>query len=282
MAGVVDGQGVNAAVTNPAFIFKNADDSTTKKLGLLNDEPESGAHVVNLQRAVNKSFEVGGIASESDDAANTYATEHRVAEGQNRKEAIEALDAAFDPTEEGSGHTHDGTEGQGPPLNAEAIIYQNDVSGLTSERVGQAIDELKALIDNLDQQEEVEIGVANNAVETQFLELNPVLMRSVWIKFDIVRKSDTALSEVREMGDLEVFYSDELDEWFIAGPNTRFWKPPGSSAEDSGVTFSVESIEDVYLDGTVIFGRLKLSSNEITGDNYYGFLNYRILSFTQS
>lgn len=52
-AGIIDGQPVNAAVTNAAFINKNTDDTTPSKLGLANTAGVSGPSVTNLQTQVN-------------------------------------------------------------------------------------------------------------------------------------------------------------------------------------------------------------------------------------
>lgn len=53
---VVNGQPVNAAVTNAAFVDKNTDETGTIAIFKLeNDVAASGAHIANLQREMNKS-----------------------------------------------------------------------------------------------------------------------------------------------------------------------------------------------------------------------------------
>jgi hypothetical protein len=284
MGGVVDGQAVSAAITNPAYIFKNEDDEMPKKLSLTNEEPESGASIVNLQRAVNQALAVVGSDGEDDAAANVYATEHRLIDGLNRKEALEALDEAFDPDPEGPGHIHDGTAGQGRQIDADHVTFQNEVSGLEAATAGQAIDELAAMIAALPLQAEVLQDLQNNLVNEPIVDLvfNPVLVRTVFAKFDIVRKSDTALSEVREFGEIVFFYSAEEELWKIAGPAPHFWAPDGSAAENSGVTFSIDTVEEPYGPGTAKFGKVKVSTTEITGDNYFGRANFRVTEISQA
>jgi len=51
--GVTNGQSVNAAVTNAAFIAKNVDDSTPSLLGLLNTDTSSGPTISNAQKEIN-------------------------------------------------------------------------------------------------------------------------------------------------------------------------------------------------------------------------------------
>lgn len=51
--GVIDGQAVNAANTNSAFLAKNADDTATSKINLANTDPDSGAAITNVQKEIN-------------------------------------------------------------------------------------------------------------------------------------------------------------------------------------------------------------------------------------
>jgi len=53
---IVNGQNVDAAVTNAAFIFKDSDDSSNAILGLTNGDAASGATLANVQGAINASF----------------------------------------------------------------------------------------------------------------------------------------------------------------------------------------------------------------------------------
>lgn len=93
--GVIDGQPVSAAVTNPAFINKNIDDSTPSKLGLANADPISGTAVTNSQREFNS------ISSFTGSVLNSIKTQLPVwinngigTPTDNLKDRIEALTGA--------------------------------------------------------------------------------------------------------------------------------------------------------------------------------------------
>jgi len=51
---IIDGQAVNAAVTNAAFMSKTNDSSTVGKVGLLNADVISGDNITNLQKELNE------------------------------------------------------------------------------------------------------------------------------------------------------------------------------------------------------------------------------------
>lgn len=97
---ISDGQPVNAAVTNSAFMSRTTDTSTVGKVTLNNtSDPNSGAQVTNAQRAINKAFEGLGCTGEADTTVNTYASTNYVTNGNDRKEAIEALDTQLFSTQ---------------------------------------------------------------------------------------------------------------------------------------------------------------------------------------
>lgn len=60
--GVVNGQAVDAPVTNAAFISKNADDSTISNLGLSSTNPLYGPSITSSQREFNAITSVIGMA----------------------------------------------------------------------------------------------------------------------------------------------------------------------------------------------------------------------------
>lgn len=64
-AGVVDGQPINAAITNAAFINKNTNDTTPSTLGLANTATASGGSVTNLQTQVNAIDSFTGVVPNS-------------------------------------------------------------------------------------------------------------------------------------------------------------------------------------------------------------------------
>jgi hypothetical protein len=100
MSGINDRQRVNALNSNAAWIAKNGDDATVGILSLENNAPASGAHVDNLQKAVNKAFEGVGATGESDTTINNYSSSNYVTNGDNRKVAIGKLDTQLKTTQD--------------------------------------------------------------------------------------------------------------------------------------------------------------------------------------
>lgn len=93
MAGINDKQRVNALNSNAAWLAKNGDDATIGILSLENNDVASGDHVDNLQKAINKIYEGLGTTGENDTNINAYASNNYILDGDDRKEAIEKLDA---------------------------------------------------------------------------------------------------------------------------------------------------------------------------------------------
>jgi hypothetical protein len=126
---VSDGQPVDAAVVNAAFISRTQDTSTVGKLALQNPEPESGPAISNPQRAINEAFDVSGIAGLGDPNAKNYSSTNVVSNGMNRKEAIEALDAEVGSigsvADEYPLHTHDGVNT--PQISAASLLDINQL-----------------------------------------------------------------------------------------------------------------------------------------------------------
>lgn len=116
--GVVDGQAVSAAVTDPAFIYKNADDSTIYKLGLQNPAGGSGPILYDdIQQALN-TLDTATGSTQSVPGTTYSAPANTVTDGDNYPTAIKDLADKFDPT---TGHTHDGTAGNGPKISGPNI-----------------------------------------------------------------------------------------------------------------------------------------------------------------
>ena len=96
----VNGLPVNSAVTHAEFMSRTEDTSTVAKVSLNNtSDPNSGAVIANVQRAINKAFESVGINSESDTGVNTYNPNNFITNGESKKEAIEALDTQLGLTQ---------------------------------------------------------------------------------------------------------------------------------------------------------------------------------------
>ena len=113
---VFDGQAVDQAVTNPAFLDAQVDDTAFGIIGLSNTAPASGAPIGNTQGLLNHLESTTGCTETSD--GTTYSSQTRITNGQNHEVALGELDSAFDGT---TGHKHSGSMGDGPPLPGTAI-----------------------------------------------------------------------------------------------------------------------------------------------------------------
>lgn len=93
---VTDGQAVNAAVTNAAFMSRTVNTSTVGTVTLNNTtNVNSGAQVTNAQRAVNETFDAVGMTGEGDTTRKDYSSNNYVANGDSHKVAIGKLDTAL-------------------------------------------------------------------------------------------------------------------------------------------------------------------------------------------
>lgn len=133
--GIVDGQAVSAAVTNPAFLDANADDTATGKISFANTDPPSGATVTNVQREVNSLDSFTGRAAGSVYNALPSWTNNDVGlSTDDLKTRADNLTATFDSV---SGHTHDGSAGEGGPIAGSSLTsvplrgYVNQGTDLT-------------------------------------------------------------------------------------------------------------------------------------------------------
>jgi hypothetical protein len=127
--GIVDGQPVDAANSNPAWIAKNGDDTSQAKTSF-NDQAAdaptvSGTPLFNIQRAANSiAMFTGWIINTSITTLPSWVTNYRGSGFDSLFARIKALDAAFSGTPT-TGHTHDGTDGQGAPVSASKVIDLN-------------------------------------------------------------------------------------------------------------------------------------------------------------
>lgn len=92
---VNNGQKANETTFNDAFLSRTDDSDTVGVVGLNNTtDVNSGAAVVNTQRAINKLFDSDGTTGEADANAKNYSSNNIVVDGDSRKVAIERLDQA--------------------------------------------------------------------------------------------------------------------------------------------------------------------------------------------
>lgn len=123
--GIVDGQAVDAANSNPAWLDANADDFAQGKIGLQNNDVISGKFVNNSQRYLNNLGATIGLdtssnfSAEADATGKTYGSPtNTIADGDTHKTALTKLGNKFDPS---TGHAHSGSAGDGAPIIASTI-----------------------------------------------------------------------------------------------------------------------------------------------------------------
>jgi hypothetical protein len=127
--GVLDGQPVSAAITNPAFINKNQDDTMANKLSFA--RALSGSSIDDIQAAVNKLYDATG-ASESTTGTVYNAPANTITDGDSHETALTDLADKFHPV---TGHQHTGAAGDAPPISGQYItdvpLLQITVQGTT-------------------------------------------------------------------------------------------------------------------------------------------------------
>lgn len=88
---IVDGQRVEAAVVNPAFMSRLVDTSTVGKVSLLNT---ASVNILDAQKFINLLAEFIGTI-ENDPLLKQYSSLNYLANGFSLKQCVEALDAAL-------------------------------------------------------------------------------------------------------------------------------------------------------------------------------------------
>jgi len=120
---VSDGQDVNSTVTNAAYISRTTDSNTTGVVALENtSDGDSGASVENTQQAHNETFDAVGMTGIDDATRKNYSSNEVVTDGDDHKVAIGKIDAEFN---DATGHSHNGTSGDGTPVSAPNISNMN-------------------------------------------------------------------------------------------------------------------------------------------------------------
>lgn len=122
MCPISDGQAVDAANSNPAWLDAQTDDSALGKIGFANTDVVSGSWIENIQRYTNNVADTigldtsGNFTAEADATGKDYgAPADTINDGDSHKLALTKLAEKFDPS---TGHTHDGTSGEGPQIEA--------------------------------------------------------------------------------------------------------------------------------------------------------------------
>lgn len=121
---VLNGQLANQTTFNNAFMSRTAATTSTVAIVALNNGVvASGPAISNTQEAINETFDAVGMTGVNDTTRNNYSSNEIVSNGDNRKEAIEKLDAEFNNS---TGHAHSGAAGDGAPISAPDLADYND------------------------------------------------------------------------------------------------------------------------------------------------------------
>jgi hypothetical protein len=110
---------------------------------------------------------------------------------------------------------------------------------------------------------ETEFTLPNNqvsALDVTGLVFDSASFRGSVIEYDIYRKTDTASSEVRAIGEIRLVWRTETSLWELLGPS--------ESGDFTGVTFSVTSL-----------GQVQVTTTNISGANYIGSMRFRARTF---
>src|SRR6267143_56829 len=115
--GIVDGQPVDAANSNPAWIDANADDFTVGKLGVKDpDSATSGPFIINIQREHNATSSYTGLPINSVKTIKPAWTHNEV--GTATDDLLTRVDLITFKFNGTSGHAHSGVDGDGTKVNA--------------------------------------------------------------------------------------------------------------------------------------------------------------------
>lgn len=133
MGGVVDGQAVSAAVTNPAFIDANGDDTGIGVYTFANTNPASGSQIDNVQRELNaiNSFSGNAINGPYNDVP-TYVNNNGFTANQSLLDRADSISAKFHSS---TGHLHSGAAGDAPNIpstNIASVVLSGSLVSATT------------------------------------------------------------------------------------------------------------------------------------------------------
>jgi hypothetical protein len=132
--GVTDGQPVNAATTNPAFLDANNDDTALGKINFNNisDPTVSGPEILNIQREANAAASfMGKPINVAYNSLPGWSHNEVGGASDNIFFRTDAITGLFNGT---TGHMHTGVDGDGPLLTG-ASITGNPLQGFFEEGV---------------------------------------------------------------------------------------------------------------------------------------------------
>lgn len=131
--GVIDGQAVDQAITNAAFLFANGDSTGVGIVTLNNTSAaSSGPQVDNVQGAIN--VLIDGVGGDQHTPATAYGPlpANLFTHASTHEQALGILARLFQAA---TGHGHSGVDGDGPLLNVVRSLAASGGSGLTGNIV---------------------------------------------------------------------------------------------------------------------------------------------------
>lgn len=112
--GVVDGTAVSAAITNPAFLDADQDDTGVGKYTLNNADAVSGSSIANVQRELNSlnSF-TGSSSNQVYNQLPSYTNNNGFSVNETLRTRLDGVSLKFDQS---FGHVHSGAAGDAPNI----------------------------------------------------------------------------------------------------------------------------------------------------------------------
>lgn len=165
--GISDGQPINAATTNPAFLDANNDDTALGKISFNNisDPSVSGTQLINAQREFNAiATYTGKVTNTAITTVPAWTNNQIGTSSDSLFQRINAVTGRFDGS---SGHAHTGVNGDGPLLTGASLTdipfrgFYNQGVGLTGV-TGGSTDVSTELTGKTPSTGQTELGVVTN------------------------------------------------------------------------------------------------------------------------
>jgi hypothetical protein len=126
---IANGVRASASNFNNAFVSRTSDTDTSGRFDLVSGNALSGSSILNIQRAINSIASALGMTNaEVFDYLITWSDDSVGAANDTLVERLEALVERFNGT---TGHSHDGTDGNGPLISSSSIVNTQANSAAT-------------------------------------------------------------------------------------------------------------------------------------------------------
>lgn len=120
---VANGQVADQTTFNSSFMSREVDDNTIGKKDFQNTDPSSGGDIINIQQVINSIASALGMSTgEAYDFLISWAADFVGAPNDTVKARVDALVAEFEGT---TGHSHNGSDGEGVRISAAELVDIN-------------------------------------------------------------------------------------------------------------------------------------------------------------